>query len=105
MNKIRKADIWHGNNFYRGFCLLLAIEYSKITAHWVTRVTKQMILNERLFSPYKMWSVSDILLLVTELLIFDPLFNKAEFLLLYIFLRFELKSVPSLILDFNFTQR
>jgi len=46
--------------------------------------------------------VSDILLLIIEILIFDPQFNKAKFLLLYIFfLRFEIKSVPSLILDFN----
>ena len=33
-----------------------------------------------------MYRVSNILLLITELLIFDPLFNKAKFLLLYSFL-------------------
>jgi len=54
------------------------------------------------FSPYKMERVSDILYLITEPLIFDPLFNKTKFLLLYILLRFELKFVPSLILDFIF---
>jgi len=49
-----------------------------------------------------MYRVSDILLLITERLIFDPLFNKIKFLLLSILLRFELKSVPSFILGFIF---
>jgi len=63
MNKIFKADIWHGNIIYRGFWLLLAVKYSKITAHWVTSVTKQMILKWRLLAltKWRGWAIYCIL--------------------------------------------
>jgi len=46
MNEICKADIWHGNNIYMGFWFLLATEYSKIIAQWVTHVIKHIIANK-----------------------------------------------------------
>jgi hypothetical protein len=49
----------------------------------------------------EMYRMSDIVLLITEILIFDPLFNKEKFLLLHIFfLRFELNLFQVLYLIF-----